>query len=254
MDEANYESRIPHQNKKEQANTCKRNETKRHRDRRKVNDSQEQTEKDSTVLNKTIHEHNYSTTQKTPSEITSAQENQTKAHYPTGTNTQKQPTINGNTSGEETDHYGKLEGETNEGRYRHNNTNKNVEHHATEKDESKTTKNYTKSDSELDHNTNRGYQKRKTTRERNALHSITWRGKRELTYKFTNNVNKTKPSKAPPTTNNLINNNNRETPTIKHTTTNRKHNRRHKHTEPSNKHCKHHNHRQHNTDRNTCKR
>ena len=39
------------------------------------------------------------------------------------------------------------------------------------------------------------------------------RGNRELNYKFTNNVNITKPSKAPPPTNNPINNN-RETPTI----------------------------------------
>ena len=43
--------------------------------------------------------------------------------------------MNDNTPGEETDHYGKQEGETNEGRYRHTNTNNDVEHHETENED-----------------------------------------------------------------------------------------------------------------------
>ena len=76
------------------------------------------------------------------------------------------------------------------------------------------TKNSAKSDSEIEQNLYKGLTKRKTIRKRNALHSINIRGKRELYCKFTNNINKTKPSKATTSTTNNQINNNRETPTM----------------------------------------
>ena len=120
-----------------------------------------------------------------------------------------------NTSGEETDHYRKQEGERDNGRNRSIHTNSDVEHHKkTVKTSITMTKHSTKSDSEIEQNLYTGLTKRKTIRERNALHSINIRGKRELYYKFTNNINKTKPSKATTSTTNNQINNNRETPTM----------------------------------------
>ena len=152
-----------------------------------------------TTQNKTTTQEQVNTTpQTTQTDITSAQEKQTKSYYPTEAKRPTQLTIQDTTSGDETDHYGREEEQ-------HNYLNRSIDHDnetvcdETELEIGTSQPTHTivnaKTDTEIHYpNKNKANKIRKSIRERNALHAINIRGKREINYKFN-----TKHSKTPTT-------------------------------------------------------
>ena len=166
---------------------------------------------DTTTQNKTTKQEQVnSTPQTTQTDITSAQEKQTEAYYPTEANRPTHLTIQDTTSGEETDHYGREE-------EKHTYLNRSIDHdNETDCNETEvelgtsqpthTTVN-AKTDTEINYpNKNKANKIRKSVRERNALHAINITGKREINYKFNTNHSKTPATKPEKVTTSNTNN------------------------------------------------
>ena len=186
---------------------------------RKRYNSQQKVGIDTTTQNKTTtQEQVNSTPQTTQTDITSSQEKQTEAYHPTEAKRHTHLTLQDTTSGEETDHYGREE-------EKNIYLNRSIDHD-NEADRNETdieigtsqpthTTVNTKSDTEIIYpNKHKGNKMRKSLRERNALHAINVRGKREINYKFNTNYSKTPATKPEKVTTSNTNNN------IKTTTTN----------------------------------